>query len=61
MGDLFMSLVHSCELCGANPFDDLTQPPAAAARDGVEDKAGRLDALELVCCRSARKRCFGSA
>lgn len=25
MGDLFMSLVHSCELCGANPFDYLTE------------------------------------
>jgi transposase len=21
MGDLFMSLIHTCELCGANPFD----------------------------------------
>jgi|SRR5208283_403863 len=25
VGDLFMSLIHSCELCGANPFDYLTQ------------------------------------
>ena len=25
VGDLFMSLVHTCELCGANPFDYLTQ------------------------------------
>jgi len=25
MGDLFMSLIHSCELCGANPFDYLTK------------------------------------
>jgi transposase len=24
-GDLFMSLIHSCELAGANPFDYLTQ------------------------------------
>ena len=24
-GDLFMSLIHTCELCGANPFDYLTQ------------------------------------
>ena len=23
MGDLFMSLIHTCELCGANPFDYL--------------------------------------
>jgi transposase len=25
IGDLFMSLIHSCELCGANPFDYLTE------------------------------------
>ena len=25
IGDLFMSLIHTCELCGANPFDYLTQ------------------------------------
>jgi transposase len=25
MGDLFMSLIHTCELCGANPFDYLTE------------------------------------
>ena len=25
VGDLFMSLIHTCELCGANPFDYLTQ------------------------------------
>ena len=25
VGDLFMSLIHACELCGANPFDYLTQ------------------------------------
>jgi len=25
VGDLFMSLIHSCELSGANPFDYLTQ------------------------------------
>jgi hypothetical protein len=24
-GDLFMSLIHTCELCGANPFDYLTE------------------------------------
>jgi hypothetical protein len=24
VGDLFMSLIHTCELAGANPFDDLT-------------------------------------
>jgi len=25
VGDLFMSLVHSCELCGANAFDYLAE------------------------------------
>ena len=25
MGDLFMSLIHTCELNGANPFDYLTE------------------------------------
>jgi hypothetical protein len=23
-GDMFMSLIHTCELCGINPFDYLT-------------------------------------
>jgi transposase len=30
-GDLFMSLIHSCELCDANPFDYLTQLQRHAA------------------------------
>lgn len=25
IGDLFMSLIHTCQLCGVNPFDYLTQ------------------------------------
>jgi transposase len=25
VGDLFMSLIHTCELNGANPFDNLTE------------------------------------
>ena len=25
VGDLFMSLIHTCQLCGADPFDYLTQ------------------------------------
>ena len=25
VGDLFMTLIHTCELCGANPFDYLTE------------------------------------
>jgi transposase len=25
VGDLFMSLIHTCQLCGANSFDYLTE------------------------------------
>ena len=25
VGDLYMSLIHTCELCGGNPFDYLTE------------------------------------
>jgi predicted nucleic acid-binding Zn-ribbon protein len=25
VGDVFMSLIHTCEFCGANPFDYLTE------------------------------------
>src|ERR1039458_6377299 len=32
VGDLFMSLIHTCELCGANPFDYLTQLQRHAAK-----------------------------
>jgi hypothetical protein len=31
VGDLFMSLIHTAELCGANPFDYLTQLQKHAA------------------------------
>jgi hypothetical protein len=31
VGDLFMSLIHTAELCGANPFDYLTQLQRHAA------------------------------
>lgn len=31
VGDLYMSLIHTCELCGANPFDYLTQLQRHAA------------------------------
>jgi transposase len=30
-GDLFMSLIHSCELCGANSFEYLTELQKHAA------------------------------
>jgi hypothetical protein len=35
VGDLFMSLIHTCELCGASPFDYLTE---------LEYHAGELSA-----------------
>ena len=25
VGDLFMTLIHTCQLCGANSFDSLTE------------------------------------
>jgi transposase len=31
VGDIFMSLIHTCELCGANPFDYLTELDRHAA------------------------------
>jgi len=31
VGDLFMMLIHTCELCGANPFDYLTELQRHAA------------------------------
>jgi transposase len=31
VGDVFMSLIHTCQLCGANPFDYLTALPDDAA------------------------------
>ena len=43
MGDLFMRLIHTCELNGANSFRYL------AARSGIETNSQRLDAVELHC------------
>jgi len=31
VGDLFMSLIYTCELCGGNPFDYLTELQRHAA------------------------------
>jgi hypothetical protein len=31
VGDVFMSLIHTCELCGANPFEYLTEIDRHAA------------------------------
>ena len=47
VGDLFMSLIHTCELCGANPFDYLTELQRHAAelqptpRTGCPGTTGR--------------------
>ena len=45
VGDLFMSLIHTCELAGANPFDYLTELQRHAQRTGGESVG--VDALEL--------------
>jgi transposase len=39
VGDLFMSLIHTCELCGANPFDYLTELDRHAAELSADPKA----------------------
>ena len=45
VGDLFMSLIHTCELCGAN---SLRLPDrVAAARPGTDGQPRGVDALEL--------------
>ena len=45
MGDLFMSLIHTCELNGANPFDYLIELQRHRRR--VEESPFGVDALEL--------------
>jgi transposase len=45
VGDLFMSLIHTCELNGVNPFDYLTQLHKHA--DELAAHPADLDALEL--------------
>jgi hypothetical protein len=35
VGDVFMSLIHTCELCGSNPFDYLTELERHADRVGM--------------------------
>jgi len=54
VGDLFMSLIHTCELNGVNPFDYLTQlqkhatelahDPAAWMPWNYQETLGRADA-----------------
>ena len=45
VGDIFMSLIHTVELCEANPFDYLTELERHA-EDVARESAG-LDAVEL--------------
>jgi len=40
VGDLFMSLIHTCELCGANPFDYLSQLQRHTAHSENAQKTG---------------------
>ena len=44
VGDLYMSLIHTCQLCGANSFNYLSD---AATCGGTGEPTGGLDALEL--------------
>ena len=43
MGDLFMSLIHTCQLGGANSFDYLIE----LQRPETGDQPGGVDAVEL--------------
>ncbi len=45
VGDLFITLIHTCELCGANAFDYLTELQRHAAE--LAEKSGRVAPLEL--------------
>jgi len=44
VGDLFMSLIHTCQLCGANSFDYLTELQRHAQQLAANP---RVDAVEL--------------
>ena len=44
VGDIFMSLIYTCELCGANPFDYLTELKRHASE---LCSPAKLDAVEL--------------
>ena len=45
VGDIYMSLIYTCELCGANPFDYLTELERHA--DELASEPPGLAALEL--------------
>ncbi len=46
VGDLFMSLIHTCELNKVNPFDYLTELLRHPAEVTVQ--SGGVDAVELL-------------
>ena len=39
IGDLFMSLIHTCHLCGANPFDYITELQRNADQAATDPKS----------------------
>jgi len=39
VGDIYMSLIHTCELCGANPFDYLTELQRHATEAALKPRA----------------------
>ncbi len=45
VGDLFMSLIHTCQLCGANSFE--LSDRAAAPRTAPDCQPRGMDAVEL--------------
>ena len=55
VGDVFMSLIHTCELCGSNPFDYLTELERHADRCGHEP--AELAAVELPRNAGKDERC----
>jgi len=47
VGDLYMSLIHTAELCGATPFDYLTKLQRHVRELAVSRSARRVAAVEL--------------
>jgi hypothetical protein len=54
VGDLFMSLIHTCELNKVNPFDYLTELLRHPRKWPC--KSGGVDAVELSGARNRRGR-----
>jgi hypothetical protein len=58
VGDLFMSLIHTCQLCGANSFDYLVELQRHARELAARPRG--VDAMELsrdTCADIAPSRC----